>query len=193
MGEAKNEGEVQSAPENKSGDEAEEFAQQQELDPNKCAHCGTVPEKGHIVPLCTQCRDKLSRHPVPYYIKAGFVVLIIILVYAFMQFPVSLNAGAAFERGKKAEGLKDYKTAAENYSLAYKTYPKSNLIMTRLAVSTYNAGDYGASADIIDLLAGKEMDTKLVAELNIVIDGLNAIIDKIEKAENKKSAKGGVK
>lgn len=193
MEEIKNEGEMQAAPENKSGDEAAEFEQQQELDPNKCAQCGAVPEKGHLVPLCTQCRDKLSRHPVPYYIKAAFVVVIGILVYAFMQFPVSLNAGAAYERGKKAESLKDYKTAAENYSLAYKKYSKSDEIMTRLAVSLYNAGDYGASADIIDLLAGKKMDSKLVAELNTVIDRLNEIFDKIEKAEKKKTAKGGAK
>lgn len=158
-------------------------------DPNSCAGCGSkIIEHGHLTPLCAACRDKYAKFPIPMFVKALLVIFIGLSAAAFIKFPESLSAGVAFERGKKAESAKDYKTAAEEYAKARKQFKDSKLITVRLGVSMYKDGLYNEAMDVLDPLSGKEMSKELVTEVQAVFDDFDAKLA-AQKAAMEKEAK----
>jgi hypothetical protein len=78
-----------------------------------CKNCGGVPEEGgYPLALCTPCRDTLSQRPLPIWITGVAAVVVLVLGLALIRFPASLNAGIAFERGRRAERAGNFALAA---------------------------------------------------------------------------------
>lgn len=122
-----------------------------------CENCGrSIVEEGYKFNLCKDCRDKLSKRPIPPSIKFVFLIVIGLVIYSLMRFPTTMKGAIAYERGKQAEEQKKYSTALEEYKKANEQYNNSGNIKSKIIIAQYYNGNY---ADVIDLLIALEGTT----------------------------------
>lgn len=140
-----------------------------------CAHCGGGEiEPGFDLPLCMSCRTLLARRPFPRWLTISCVVLLGILAIAAVRSMNSFRAGIAFERGKKAEQQRDYARAADYYQQVAERFPDSTLVLVRLAVTRFRAGQLREAGRVLERLSGRETSRELAAEVNELIRSINA-------------------
>ena len=140
-----------------------------------CKNCGnTALESGYELPLCSNCRDTLSRRPLPTWIKLTSAGVAFVLLFAFAKFPVALKAGIALERGRRAEGAKNYSTAVNEYEKVAHRYPGSTLAVARLGIVYYRGGRLPEALATLNRLAGRQTSKELAGEVNSVIREMEA-------------------
>lgn len=140
-----------------------------------CKNCGGAAEAGgYSLPLCPRCRDLLAKRPLPKWIKVATAIVCVLFIYALFQFPDSLQAGIAFQRGLDAEHIGQFATAAEDYKIVVDHYPQSTLAIARLGIAEYHDGDVYDALIEFNKIAGREASTELTAEVNQIIDEINA-------------------
>lgn len=142
-----------------------------------CKMCGNSEvEDNYQLALCNNCRDKLSKMPLPIWIKGIFVLMVIVLIVALIRFPSTIKAGIAFERGTRAEAAGKYLTAMEEYNIVTERFPDSTLSLGRLFITTYNNGRINEAYEIFQKIAGrKPSDQSFVSEVNGVVERLEKI------------------
>ena len=141
--------------------------------PEGCRSCGGVPIEPHYaLPLCTSCRDQLSRRPVPRTITVAASLVLLFLGFAFFEMPASLRAGVAYERAQRAEAAGNPAAAADNYAIVARQYPDSTLAVARLGLAAYRAKRYDQAADAFDKLGGREAPADLADQVNAAIGDL---------------------
>lgn len=137
---------------------------------DQCKNCGAPPERtGYILPLCTKCRDTLVRRPFPPAVFMSMAVVAAAVVFALMEFPSSIDAAVAFERGRRAESASNYREAVQEYRRVLNTFPDSTEPTARLGISYYRSGDIPAAIRTINLLEGRKVSKELVAELDATV------------------------
>ncbi|NIM04842.1 MAG: hypothetical protein GTO55_02740 [Armatimonadetes bacterium] len=135
-----------------------------------CEMCDNPPEdEGYELPLCANCRDELSRCPFPLWVKliSGLVLLLVLI--AFVNFPSSLRAAAAFERGNKAKSKGNYPTAILEYERALARFPDSTVTMAPLAAACGWDGDLRKFAYYLEKLDGREIRADLADEIEEIL------------------------
>ena len=137
------------------------------LNPNICANCSSPGiEPKYVVPLCSPCRDKLSRCAPPIWAKAFAFVVLLAMAISFIQLPASLAIGIAYERGKRAEKAHDYVTAVTHYRKVADKYPNDIDVVARLGIAQFRAGDRLGAIQTLEKLEGKKVDKDLADELD---------------------------
>ncbi|HEX5324741.1 MAG TPA: tetratricopeptide repeat protein [Capsulimonadaceae bacterium] len=143
---------------------------EEEIGCKSCGHPDTEP--GYALSLCVSCRDKLARRPMPWWISASAVLVLLAVVVASASFPSSLSAGVAYERGKRAEASGNYALAAKEYGLVVRKYPDSTDALIRYGVSAYHAGELDEAAETFNKLSGQEVSDDQAKEVNPIITDL---------------------
>ncbi len=149
-----------------------------------CSNCSHPEIEPHYAtPLCADCRTQLVKRPIPIWISAIGVLALLLMLIAFTKFPAALRAGIAYDRGQKAEASGKYALAETNYLIASKQYPDSLTTRGRVAVTAFDAGDYGTAADMLDSLANKDMDKDEADELNALGDKIDAKLKELKQQQ----------
>jgi tetratricopeptide (TPR) repeat protein len=146
---------------------------------SKCEVCGNpIIEEGYSLALCNECRDKLSKRPMPVQIKISVIVLILIIMISLVKFPSTIRIGVEYERGIEAEKALKYVTAMKHYENVAKNYPDSDKVEVRLLNTYYQNEKINEVYNTFDKLAGpspdsKKMDSDLVDEVNAIMDNVD--------------------
>jgi hypothetical protein len=131
-----------------------------------CKSCGQQAEPDYSLPLCSACRESLSKRPLPKWVKLSFFLVILVTLFAATKFPKSLVAGIAFERGRLAEGSHDFSSAVANYSQVLNLFPNSILVIARLGIAQQKAGDFSASRETLGKIAKLKVSKEIAREVN---------------------------
>ncbi|GMQ58295.1 hypothetical protein AN1V17_26900 [Vallitalea sediminicola] len=157
-----------------------------------CKNCGSsIVEEGYKYNLCKDCRDKLSKRPIPASIKLVFFVVIGLVVFSLMRFPTTMKGALAFERGKQAEEQKKYSTALDEFQKANEQYNNSGNVKAKIIIAQYHNGNYDNVIDLLISLEGTKIESeKLYNQLDeisydlediyVLDDELDNLIDTIE-------------
>lgn len=141
-------------------------------------------EKDYAMPLCGKCRDTLSRPSIPLWIKTFVVVVALLVLYAFSNFPRSLKVAIQYQRAQKAEAAGNFRLAESCYRSVSNKYPDDTDLLVRLEITSFKAGDYETSVETFSKLDGRTIDKDQVAELN----DIQTQLDKFAK-QDKENAK----
>lgn len=81
-----------------------------------CGACkANVPDPAYAFPLCRRCRESLINRPFPRSIKIVMIVVVALLLYSALKFPLAFTAGLANQSARKAEAMADYSSAISEY------------------------------------------------------------------------------
>lgn len=134
-----------------------------------CKNCGSsVIEDGYPTRLCPSCRDKLSRRSLPIWTKLFFIIIIGLIIYSFIRFPITMKGSLAYEKGKKAESQKKYVTARNQYQLANEEFDSTE-IEAKIIICKFYCGDYVEANNLIYDLRGKIIEDKYLYDKLIYI------------------------
>jgi tetratricopeptide (TPR) repeat protein len=157
-----------------------------------CENCGSsIIEEGYTSHLCIDCRDKLSKRPIPIFIKFIFLIVLGLVLYSLVRFTTTLEGAIAYERGEQAEAQKKYTTALKEFEKAAEIYRHSGNIKAKLIIAQYYTGNYDYVVDLLVDLEGTTIESvKLYNKLEeiqnsligtyVLDDKLNNIIASIE-------------
>jgi hypothetical protein len=139
-----------------------------------CARCGTSDiDKLSPTPLCFGCREALIKFPIPIWIKAVAVAILVLLIISLAGLPKNISLAIHLERGKKAEKEKKYVTAQREFSKVLKAVPAHLEAKTHLCLATYFNMDYSNFVKLVSELDGKVIeDREMVAALEDAIKQL---------------------
>jgi len=145
----------------------------EEESPPQCIICGQpLDSLTEGLPVCAGCYPGLVDRPLPRWIQVVTAFIGLVLVLSLVQFPLSLSAGIAFERGRRAEVARNYKLAEQQYAIVAKRFPSSTLAIARLGIVSYRAGDLLTAIKSFEKLGGRETSEELAGEVNAVADAM---------------------
>ncbi|WP_099188847.1 tetratricopeptide repeat protein [Tepidibacter mesophilus] len=102
-----------------------------------CCNCKEEEAlENHPTDLCKNCREAYIKYPIPIWIKALSVIVLIIMIFSLMHFKSSLIGAVNYERGLKAEKELKYVTAQNSYKKALDQFPESELLKSRLFIAS---------------------------------------------------------
>ena len=102
-----------------------------------CCNCEEKEAlKDYPTDLCENCREAYIKYPVPIWIKALSVIVLIVVIFSLMHFKSSLIGAVNYERGLKAEKELKYVTAQNAYKKALDQFPESQLLKSRLFIAS---------------------------------------------------------
>lgn len=140
-----------------------------------CRSCGSAPELGaYATPLCTRCRDTLSKRGVPPWVRALCLLIGVIFIVSLWGFPATVGAGISFERGQRAEARGDYGAAVHEYEKTVKRFPDSTLPLARLGIASVHARQFSEADVCFQELSGRQTSAELANEVNAAIEELNS-------------------
>ena len=81
----------------------------EEVDPGTCVRCiQPIDPPDYGLPLCETCREALCKLTLPRWVLVFTLIVGGIFCYALLQFPGTIRAGIAYERGRRAEAKQEY-------------------------------------------------------------------------------------
>jgi len=101
--------------------------------------CPNVEEE-YELPLCWDCRRWASLRPLPQDIKLLCALVLMALIYAGYYYPDTLGATIAYQEGQRAEQVKDFAHAVEEYQTVTAIYPEPAVAVARLGLAYYRGG-----------------------------------------------------
>lgn len=143
------------------------------VEATRCKLCGAEPEPGFPIPLCSGCRTKLARRPIPIGIKLAGAAVGLLIIFALTRIPTSMSSAVAFERGLAAEKSGDFATAEKQYQKSLVAFRRSDQIHGRLFVASFKAGDKMVAREEYDFFKGRRIDSGIAAEINSLLRGGN--------------------
>ena len=134
---------------------------------NKCIHCGSSwIEHGYPTPLCSDCRQKFIKFPIPSLIKIFSLVIIAIVLIAMMRLPKNISLGIHEARGEKALKNKQFLTAQREFKNVLKETPQYLEAKINSALSSFYVQDYASLLADLNELEGRVVeDESLYADL----------------------------
>lgn len=139
-----------------------------------CANCGhPVIESGHVTNLCSDCRKKFIRFPIPLPIRLFGIGIALVVIFAMFSLPKNLSLGIHYKKGKEAAERRDYVTAQQELTNVVKNTPNFIEAKTHLAVASFYNLDFQTFLAMTEKLEGKEIeDADMYGKLNNLIDHL---------------------
>ncbi len=136
-----------------------------EQPPKVCANCGdpNIDEK-YPTPLCSDCRQKFIRFPLPLWIKVFAGAIAVILLFSLFKLPKNISLAVQLERGKKAEKQKKYFTAQRDFEEVVKKVPDNIEAEGHLMIASFYNQDFAAIGTAFKKLEGKNIEDKELYE-----------------------------
>lgn len=144
-----------------------------EQDENRCQMCfsNNIEEEYHLK-LCRDCRDKLVARPIPIWIKAVSVLLVLLLLFALIRFPAIVQAHVHYKKGVRAEQELRYMTAAQNFQIASEQFPKSTDLLIKLFKAYYYDLQIDKADEVLQQIVGRKVSDETAAELNSLVGNM---------------------
>jgi hypothetical protein len=80
-----------------------------------CTNCNSsLIDPTYASPLCTDCREKFIRFPIPKWIKIFGAGVAMVLCFALVNLPSQLSIGLHLQKGKEAVKNHRYRTAEQS-------------------------------------------------------------------------------
>lgn len=142
------------------------FSEAPENDPQpRCAGCEQpLFERTGRTPLCSDCRARFIRYPVPNWIKLFGAAVLIMTVYGLTRLPSSLTAAIHHKRGERAMERHQYATAQRELEAAVKMQPDYLEANLHLLIAAYYNEDFAAAYRTSQKLDGREVEDKELYE-----------------------------
>ncbi len=122
--------------------------------PCVCAICKShEAEIKETAPLCSGCRDQLTKLAVPLWLKIAAVCVGVVVLYTAVRLPWVLGASIAWDKGQAALDAHDYPKAEMFYEQTLKYYPDDPSIWGQLARAAEEGGDKDKFNKAMDQLA----------------------------------------
>lgn len=141
---------------------AEPLLQEGSVSP-ACRQCGDAHQQ--LIgknQLCAQCHHGFVHYPIPAWIKAFGVGLLLVLLFSLYSLSGNFLTGIHFKRGERAAARKNYLTAEKEFDEAVKREPSYTEAKLQLLMASYHNHDLGKMVDTY----------KRVADDNISSDDL---------------------
>lgn len=141
-----------------------------------CVACGN-PEivEGYPNKLCTNCRDRFIKYPIPTWVKLFGAGIAVIMLISFIWSSGDFDAAMALKRAEKAEESKNYLTEQRELQRAKKITPHSTDILAHLAIADFYNLDVVSLDSILGELQNKNFeDTAVLRQVNHVVDKLKS-------------------
>src|SRR5262245_8298723 len=115
----------------------------EQIEPNKCANCGSSwIEQGYPTPLCSDCRQRFIKFPIPLLIKIFGLAIVSIVLIAMTRLPQNISLGIHNARGEKAFKNRQYQTAQVEFGNVLKTAPQYTSAKMNRAMASFYLQDY---------------------------------------------------
>lgn len=132
-----------------------------------CAGCGTpVAEPFTHVPLCTSCHTYFQKYPFPKWIKVFGGAVLLVLVFALLQFPRNISTGVHFKRAREAARQHRYVTAQKELQAVVRSEPGFIEARARLMEAAFYNNDFATLSASYGVLQHKTMEASLQADLD---------------------------
>lgn len=143
-----------------------------------CAGCETpLGEPAPRTPFCPDCREKFIRFPIPLWIKAFGVGILVLLAFCLYRFPEHLQTGVHFKRGKAAAESHNYHTAQQEFGLTVERAPGFLEAQCRLLLAAFHNDDFTTAATMATRLEGKNIeDNDLYNEITGALNTMSRYI-----------------
>ena len=125
-------------------------------------------EEEYEFPLCWDCRRRASLRPLPQAIKLICALVVMALIYAGYYYPDTFGASLAYQEGQRAEKVKDFAHAVEDYGTVVAIYPESPLAEARLGLAYYHGGHVPQAIWILGDLWGRGTPKEVAIQVNAV-------------------------
>jgi Tfp pilus assembly protein PilF len=128
-----------------------------------CVNCGQPALKGdHPTPLCSDCREQLTRLNIPVWIRLFAGGIAVILLFSLFTLPRTIDIGIHLERGKRAMKEKKYNTAEKELTKVLEKSPLNvEAVGNMLVAAFYNQDNTTFSNQIRKL---QQIDPKDIKE-----------------------------
>lgn len=138
---------------------------------NGCVNCGNPAVlKEYPTKLCSECREKFIRFPVPKWLWAFAGALGLLLVFSLFSLPENIAAGIALEKGKKAEKRHLYVTAQREFKKVIEKEPSYVEAQSHLMKAAFYNLDFGTFGMALKSLEKKDIeDRELFSELDQLV------------------------
>ena len=149
-------------------------------DSSACLGCGNPnSESGYATKLCTDCRNKYSKYPIPKWILFFASVVGVLVLSGFANIYKPLMASIHLTRSIKAQQSRKYKTAAAEIDKTLALYPESVEANARAIIYYYNIPDPQKMGRYYLKIEHKHSeDKKLITEVKEALDGYAQFIPK---------------
>jgi len=133
----------------------------EQTEPNKCANCGSSwIEQGYPTPLCSDCRQRFIKFPIPGLIKLFGLAIVAIVLISMIRLPQNISLGIHKARGEKAFKNRQYQTAQDEFGSVLKTAPQYTSAKMNRAMSSFYLQDYKSLLSDLGELEGKEIENQ---------------------------------
>ncbi len=141
-----------------------------------CKRCfAPAVRDDHETPLCAACRKNLTRYRVPAWALACCAVVGLMMVYSLILLPGSMKPVVLFEKGRRAESVRDFQTAVAQYRLVQQRFPKSTTVLGRIGICQCKMQDVAGAVDTLQQLNGKGVTPGLMSELESAAQNLPGV------------------
>ncbi len=137
-----------------------------------CVSCGNPAYlKEYPTKLCSECRDKFIRFPVPKWLWLFAGAIGVIVVFSLFTFPKTLSLGVALEKGKKAVEQHRYVTAQKELEPVVEKLPGLIEARGQLMIAAFYNSDIITMNKMAQSIGTRNIeDQDLLAAMNAVLE-----------------------
>jgi hypothetical protein len=146
--------------------------------PAICANCGQPGIEGdHPTPLCSDCREKFTKFPIPMWIKLFAAAVVAVLLFSLFSLPANISLGVHLAKGRKAAVDRRYVTAERELKTFTDKVPGNAEARERLLIAAYYNEDYEAFSEQVRNLEHVKMeDDDLYRETDAVMSDAAVLV-----------------
>nr|WP_288828217.1 tetratricopeptide repeat protein [uncultured Clostridium sp.] len=159
---------------------------------NRCKACGHAiidrSENPDSV-LCSTCRERFIRYPVPKLFIFFSVIIAVLTGFAFSRFPKVLKSYKIYVKAETMAENGDIAAAVEGLKTVVEQYPDSIPAAVRLTDIAMGGGFYSDASNVLsNNLSGKSVDENTLARMNQYIDKINRFFNTYDTVQNMQSS-----
>lgn len=139
--------------------------------PCVCVICRSPQgEIKQTAPLCSGCREQLTKFRIPSWLKVTAICITLIVLYTAIRLPRVIMASIVWDKGQAAWDAHNYRKAETYYEATLNYYPNNPSILGRLASAADKGGDKEKFGFVMDKLAQMaKTDPQAATELGEVL------------------------
>ena len=159
---------------------------------NRCGACGhgmiDRSENTDSV-LCSACRERFIRYPVPKLFIVFSAVIVVLLGFAFIRFPKVIKSYKIYVKAEAKAANGDIVEAIQGLHTVVEQYPGSVPVAVRLTDIAMGGGFYDEASNVLsNSLSGKSVDETTHARMSQYIDKINCFYNTYETVQNMQSS-----
>lgn len=143
-----------------------------------CSSCGEeLSGMEGKVPLCPSCRSKFINYPIPKWIKAFGLGILLLLIISLVSLPGQISTGIHLKRGIKAANEHRFVTAQKELQQVANREPHYTEAQCRLLIAAFYNSDFSTVASCYRKLENEEVeDEELFQNLIQVLNRMGTLV-----------------